>query len=113
AEERAVTFNADPPTGVGGLCQKDDTMSEPLLRVEDLTVSFSGEGGRVRAVNGVNLSIYPRQTLAVVGESGCGKSVTALSILRLVPTPPGRYDAGRIVWRPDAEQGDAGERGGV
>ena len=63
--------------------------------------------GRVRAVRGVSFTIYPRQTLAVVGESGCGKSVTALSILRLVPTPPARYEAGQILWR---EQGP-GARG--
>ena len=71
----------------------------PLLRVEDLAVSFpAGQGRRVRAVNGINLSIYPGQTLAVVGESGCGKSVSAMSTLRLVPTPPGRYDSGHIWW---------------
>jgi oligopeptide/dipeptide ABC transporter ATP-binding protein len=69
---------------------------QPLLKIEDLAVSFAGQSGRVRAVNGVNLSIYPQQTLAVVGESGCGKSVSALSTLQLVPTPPGRYDRGRI-----------------
>ncbi|MCE9590374.1 MAG: ABC transporter ATP-binding protein [Planctomycetes bacterium] len=74
---------------------------QPLLRIDNLAVSFSGPRGRVRAVGGVNLSIYPRQTLAVVGESGCGKSVTSLSILRLVPTPPGRFDSGCIYWSPD------------
>jgi oligopeptide/dipeptide ABC transporter ATP-binding protein len=73
---------------------------QALLRIENLAVSFPSPQGprRVRAVNGVNLSIYPRQTLAVVGESGCGKSVTALSTLRLVPTPPGRYEGGSIWW---------------
>ena len=70
----------------------------PLLKIEDLAVSFGTDAGRVRAVTGVNLTIYPHQTLAVVGESGCGKSVTALSILQLVPTPPGHYDSGRIWW---------------
>jgi oligopeptide/dipeptide ABC transporter ATP-binding protein len=79
----------------------------PILRIENLAVSFEntrGEGPRrgasprVQAVHGVSLSVYPRQTLAVVGESGCGKSVTALSILQLIPTPPGRYDSGRILW---------------
>lgn len=71
---------------------------QPLLRVEDLAVSFDGPAGRVRAVNGVNLSIYPGQTLGVVGESGCGKSVSALSALQLVPTPPGHFDSGKIWW---------------
>lgn len=73
---------------------------QPLLRVENLAVSFDGPTGRVQAVNGVNLSIYPGQTLCVVGESGCGKSVSALSALQLVPTPPGRFDSGKIWWAP-------------
>jgi len=70
----------------------------PLLRIEDLAVSFHTRRGTIRAVNGVNLSIYPRQTLAVVGESGSGKSVSALSVLQLIPTPPGKYDQGRILF---------------
>ncbi len=74
---------------------------QPLLKIDKLAVSFPSERGRVRAVNGVSYSVYPRQTLAVVGESGCGKSVTAMSALRLVPTPPGRYDAGHIWWMGD------------
>jgi oligopeptide/dipeptide ABC transporter ATP-binding protein len=72
---------------------------QPLLQVDDLAVSFATGEGTVRAVNGVNLTIYPRQTLAVVGESGCGKSVSALSTLQLVPRPPGRFDRGRIVYQ--------------
>ena len=72
---------------------------QPLLAIRRLAVSFpTPDGGRVRAVDGVNLTVYRNQTLAVVGESGCGKSVTALSTLQLVPTPPGRYDAGTITW---------------
>lgn len=79
----------------------------PVLQIKDLAISFASDRGgderrledsRVRAVRGVNLTIYPRQTLGVVGESGCGKSVTALSTLQLVPTPPGRYDSGEIWW---------------
>ena len=86
----------------------------PILQIKQLAVSFPTAaknaapardgGGRVRAVNGVDLSIYEQQTLAVVGESGCGKSVTALSILQLVPTPPGNYDAGEILWRDEGDQ---------
>ena len=73
----------------------------PVLRVRDLAVSFdNGSGPRVRAVDGVCLSIYGGQTLAVVGESGCGKSVTAMSTLQLVPRPPGSIDRGRIMFRP-------------
>jgi len=68
----------------------------PLLKIEDLAVSFDTSAGIVRAVNGVNLTIYPEQTLAVVGESGCGKSVSAMSTLKLIPTPPGTYESGRV-----------------
>ena len=60
----------------------------PLLEVRDLAVSFENSADpsvRVQAVAGVSMTIWPRQTLAVVGESGCGKSVTALSLVRLVP----------------------------
>ncbi len=95
--------------------QLNPESSEPLLRVENLAVSFPARGPdgargpmrRVRAVNDVSLSIYPKQTLAVVGESGCGKSVTALSILRLIPTPPGSYDAGSITWAGSGAKGDS------
>jgi len=72
----------------------------PLLDVRDLAVSFdNGKGPRIQAVDGVRMSVYPRQTLAVVGESGCGKSVTAMSALGLVPSPPGRVDRGAITFR--------------
>jgi oligopeptide/dipeptide ABC transporter ATP-binding protein len=69
---------------------------ENLLVVQDLTVEFSTDEGRIRAVDGVSLEIPRGKTLGVVGESGCGKSVTALSIIRLIPTPPGRYHSGKI-----------------
>jgi peptide/nickel transport system ATP-binding protein len=71
-------------------------VSEPLLAVEDLRTHFFTRDGVVRAVDGVSCAIAAGETLAVVGESGCGKSVTALSILRLVPSPPGRIVSGRI-----------------
>ena len=71
---------------------------QSLLQIEDLAVSFRTEDATVRAVRGINLTIYPQQTVAVVGESGCGKSVTALSVLRLVPRPPGRFESGKIWW---------------
>ncbi len=68
-----------------------------LLRVESLQTSFQTPAGIVRAVDGVSLEIPRGRTLALVGESGCGKSLTALSILRLVP-PPGRVVGGRVVF---------------
>ncbi|MFO0872757.1 MAG: ABC transporter ATP-binding protein [Phycisphaerales bacterium] len=71
----------------------------PLLDVADLAVSFdNARGPRVQAVAGVNMTIHPRQTLAVVGESGCGKSVTAMTAMQLIPSPPGRVDRGTIVF---------------
>src|SRR5688572_22155892 len=73
-------------------------MSEPLLQVRDLNIAFDGERGQIRPVRDVSFAVHPGQTVAVVGESGCGKSVTALSILRLIPTPPGRVLGGEVVF---------------
>jgi len=71
----------------------------PILSVEDLAVSFdNGSGPRVQAVAGVSMTVHPNQTLAVVGESGCGKSVTAMSTMQLIPRPPGRFDRGKIMF---------------
>jgi peptide/nickel transport system ATP-binding protein len=70
----------------------------PLLEVEDLRTWFYTRDGIVRAVDGVSYRVYPGETLAVVGESGCGKSVTSLSILRLIASPPGRIVGGRLVF---------------
>jgi len=69
---------------------------EDVLTIEDLRTHFYTDEGIARAVDGVSLSIKKSGTLGLVGESGCGKSMTALSVLRLVPTPPGRIVAGRI-----------------
>ncbi|MGI9329618.1 MAG: ABC transporter ATP-binding protein [Gammaproteobacteria bacterium] len=71
-------------------------MSEPLLRVRDLAVEFDTQYGTVRAVDGVSFDIYPEETVGLVGESGCGKTVTGLSLLGLIPKPPGRIAAGSI-----------------
>jgi peptide/nickel transport system ATP-binding protein len=70
--------------------------AKPLLVIEDLRTYFFTRDGIVRAVDGVSLSVGPGETLGVVGESGCGKSVTSLSILRLIPNPPGRIVSGAI-----------------
>src|SRR3954468_18517133 len=71
-------------------------MADPLLEIRNLSVGFKTERGEIRAVNDVAFSIFPGQTVALVGESGCGKSVTAMSILRLIPSPPGKVLGGRI-----------------
>src|SRR3954451_16262406 len=70
--------------------------AKPLLEVEDLRTYFFTRDGIVRAVDGVSLHVAEGETLAVVGESGCGKSVTSLSVLRLIPSPPGRIVSGII-----------------
>lgn len=72
-------------------------MAEPLLEVEDLTVSFRTDDGAVQAVRGVNLSVQAGEVLAVVGESGSGKSVTAMSLLQLLP--PTAEITGRVSWQ--------------
>ncbi|HUC12142.1 MAG TPA: ABC transporter ATP-binding protein [Stellaceae bacterium] len=69
---------------------------EPVLDIADLRTWFFSRDGVVRAVDGVSFCVYPGETLAIVGESGCGKSATALSILRLIPSPPGRIVSGSI-----------------
>jgi len=72
-------------------------MQAPLLELKNLNIAFETSRGDVRPVRDVSYSIYPGQTLAVVGESGCGKSVTALSILRLIPSPPGKVLSGEVL----------------
>jgi peptide/nickel transport system ATP-binding protein len=74
-------------------------MSDSLLDVRDLRTWFRTDDGTVRAVDGVSLSVRRSETLAVVGESGCGKTVTARSILKLIDMPPGLFAGGEILWR--------------
>jgi peptide/nickel transport system ATP-binding protein len=71
----------------------------PLLEVDGLRTYFDTLAGTVRSVDGVSYTVHAGQTLGVVGESGCGKSVTALSIMRLVPRPPGRFAGGAVRYR--------------
>lgn len=73
-------------------------MKEVLLEVRNLQTHFKTDEGQARAVNGVDLKVPKGETLGLVGESGCGKSVTALSIMRLVPEPPGRIVGGEIIF---------------
>ena len=73
-------------------------MEQPLLEIYDLRTQFFTDDGLVRAVDGVSYTLGKGETVGVVGESGCGKSVTALSILRLIPDPPGKIVTGRILF---------------
>ncbi|MFC0525340.1 ABC transporter ATP-binding protein [Pontibacillus salicampi] len=72
---------------------------EKILEIKDLHVSFQTYGGKVQAVRGVHLDVHKGETLAIVGESGCGKSVTANSIMKLIPSPPGTIERGSITFK--------------
>ena len=74
------------------------TATEPLLQVRDLRVSFRLDEGTVRAVDGVSFDVFPSQVVGIVGESGCGKSVTMRAVLQLID-PPGRITGGEILYR--------------
>jgi len=74
-------------------------MPETLLEIKNLTVDFETDEGLLRAVNNVSFTIDPNSTLGIVGESGCGKSVTAMSIMRLLPAPPAKISSGQIIFR--------------
>src|SRR6266852_7539474 len=87
--ESAAAYVATPP-------KAPPVRVEPILDIADLRTWFFTRDGVVRAVDGVSFHVIPGETLAIVGESGCGKSVTALSILRLIPSPPGRIVSGAI-----------------
>jgi oligopeptide/dipeptide ABC transporter ATP-binding protein len=73
-------------------------MSEVLLHVKGLKTSFYTESGVVRALDGISFDVFKGETLGIVGESGCGKSVTSMSILRLIPQPPGKIEAGEAIF---------------
>ena len=85
-------------------------MAETLLDIRGLKTWFKTDDGMVRAVDGVDLRIDHGETVGVVGESGCGKTVTARSVLKLIDMPPGRFEDGEILWRGrDLIPLDAGE----
>jgi len=76
-------------------------LAEQLLQVKNLKTNFYTEEGTVQAVNGVSYDVRPGEILGLVGESGCGKTVSALSILRLIPNPPGKIVSGEIIFEGD------------
>src|SRR5919202_2385726 len=71
----------------------------PLLQVRDLRTEFRTQEGVVHAVNGISYTLREGEALGIVGESGCGKSVGALSVMRLIPTPPGRIAGGEVIFQ--------------
>ncbi len=73
----------------------------PLLEVNNLKTQFFTQDGVVKAVDGVSFYLMPGETLGIVGESGCGKSITALSLMRLIPSPPGKITDGKILFQGD------------
>jgi peptide/nickel transport system ATP-binding protein len=75
------------------------TQAPRLLEIENLQVHFSTDDGMVRAVDGVSIGVDAGETVCVVGESGCGKTVTAMTVLKLIAMPPGRIAGGRILWQ--------------
>src|SRR5262245_2433713 len=85
-----------PGRATDGQAMPGQATTGPVLQVEDLQTYFYTRGGLVKAVDGVSFSLRRGETLAVVGESGCGKSVTALSLMRLVADPPGRIVGGAV-----------------
>src|SRR5436853_3202540 len=72
------------------------TQDEVLLDVDGLKTYFFLRSGILKAVDGVSFQLKPHETLAIVGESGCGKSMTALSLMRLIPDPPGKIVGGSV-----------------
>ncbi len=76
-----------------------ETKGAPLLSVKNLVVEFNTRHGPVRAVDNISFDVYPNETVGIVGESGCGKTVTGLTLLRLIPMPPGRIVQGSITFQ--------------
>ena len=73
--------------------------AKPILNIEDLQVSFNTYVGEIKAIRGVNITLYEGEILAVVGESGCGKSVSFQSVIKLLDSPPAEYKGGRIMYQ--------------
>src|ERR1051325_6559652 len=89
-----MQMQQEQPTGFRGGAVKAIVPAQPVLEVNGLKTWFFTRSGAVKAVDDVSFALARGETLAIVGESGCGKSVTALSLMRLGPDPPGRIVAG-------------------
>ena len=76
---------------------------QKLVEIKEVSVNFYTYEGTVKALNGLNLDIFRGETLGLVGETGCGKTMTALSILRLI-MPPGKIESGSIMFSPEGSQ---------
>src|SRR5271169_129024 len=86
-------------TRAGSSDGRDRFVAETLLEIRGLKTYFKTDDGMVRAVDGVDLTVGRGETLGVVGESGCGKTVTAMTVLKLIAMPPGKIVAGNILWK--------------
>ena len=82
-----------------------------LLEIKNLKMDFGKNAAALRAIDGISLSINAGETVSLVGESGCGKTVTALSIGRLVPSPPANYVGGEILLLIGLQRVEAGDTG--
>jgi peptide/nickel transport system ATP-binding protein len=85
--------------GLTGTPAQAKAAAEPLLHIQGLKTHFKTDDGMVRAVDGVDIAIHRGETVGIVGESGCGKTVTAMSVLKLIAMPPGKIVEGRIMWQ--------------
>ncbi len=99
-------MSMNPPSQSAGDPQMASTavqeaLPAPILEIKNLHTYFFLERGTVKAVNGVDLTLGRQSTLGIVGESGCGKSITAMSVMQLIKSPPGRIVQGEILFRPD------------